>query len=98
MGYHREELRLSRVQLFQGLGLLALLLARCQAAEAAPNPGYQLDCPAWREHDVVGELSVAYCEPVGRYVMLYNSTRPRGIVMRWAAAPWASRTSRFSLV
>jgi hypothetical protein len=39
-------------------------------------------------HDVVGELSVAYCEPVKRYVMLYNSLKPRGIVMRSAAQPW----------
>ncbi|MHB8899685.1 MAG: DUF4185 domain-containing protein, partial [Thermoguttaceae bacterium] len=54
--------------------------------------------PRWRaaeddavplfRHQVVGELSVAYCEPVGRYVMLYNSTRPRGIMMRSAADPW----------
>jgi hypothetical protein len=40
------------------------------------------------EHSVVGEFSVAYCEPLGRYLMLYNSTRPRGIVMRSAARPW----------
>jgi len=40
------------------------------------------------QHDVVGELSVAYCEPVNRYVMLYNSSQPRGIVMRSAKQPW----------
>jgi hypothetical protein len=39
-------------------------------------------------HDVVGEFSVAYLKPVRRYVMLYNSAEPRGIVMRSAAAPW----------
>lgn len=39
-------------------------------------------------HPVVGEFSVAYCPPVRRYVLLYNSTRPRGIIMRSAATPW----------
>src|SRR5262249_24479568 len=39
-------------------------------------------------HDVVGECSVAYLEPVKRYVMLYNSARPRGITMRSAETPW----------
>ncbi|HZA25856.1 MAG TPA: DUF4185 domain-containing protein, partial [Dehalococcoidia bacterium] len=39
-------------------------------------------------HDVVGEFSVAYLEPVQRYVMLYNSSAPRGITMRSAETPW----------
>ena len=39
-------------------------------------------------HDVVGELSVAWLPPVNRYVMLYNSSRPRGITMRSARTPW----------
>ncbi len=39
-------------------------------------------------HDVVGELSVAYCKPVRRYVMLYNSHEPYGIIMRSAESPW----------
>ncbi|MBV9852735.1 MAG: DUF4185 domain-containing protein [Armatimonadetes bacterium] len=39
-------------------------------------------------HDVIGEFSVVYCKPVGRYVMLYNSYSPRGIIMRSAATPW----------
>jgi hypothetical protein len=40
------------------------------------------------QHDVVGELSVAWCEPVKRYIMLYNSSQPRGIVLRSALQPW----------
>ncbi len=40
------------------------------------------------KHNVVGELSVAFLQPVDRYVMLYNSTKPRGIVMRSARKPW----------
>lgn len=40
------------------------------------------------QHDVVGEFSVAYCKPVRRYVLLYNSSNPRGIVMRSATTPW----------
>jgi hypothetical protein len=39
-------------------------------------------------HDVVGEFSVAYLEPVQRYVMLYNASEPRGITMRSAPHPW----------
>ena len=39
-------------------------------------------------HDVVGELSVAYCPTVKRYVMLYNSEQPRGITLRSAETPW----------
>ncbi|MBL8857271.1 MAG: DUF4185 domain-containing protein [Planctomycetes bacterium] len=40
------------------------------------------------DHPVVGELSVAWIAPLSRWVMLYNSSAPRGIVMRTAAAPW----------
>jgi hypothetical protein len=39
-------------------------------------------------HDVIGEFSVAHLEPVRRYVMLYNSPEPRGIIMRSAQTPW----------
>jgi hypothetical protein len=54
--------------------------------------------PSWGQHEedavplfvhaVVGELSVAWIEPLRRWVMLYNSSRPRGIVMRTAELPW----------
>lgn len=50
-------------------------------------------------HDVVGELSVAFCDPVGRYVMPYNSTKPRGIMMRSApmpSGPWSEGTVIFN--
>jgi len=40
------------------------------------------------QHDVLGEFSVAYCKPVRRYVLLYNSHRPRGITLRSATTPW----------
>ena len=40
------------------------------------------------EHPVVGEFSVTYLEPVKRFVMLYNSDKPRGITLRWAKTPW----------
>jgi thiol-disulfide isomerase/thioredoxin len=38
--------------------------------------------------DVTGEFSVAYIEPAKRYVMLYNSEEPHGIMMRDAKEPW----------
>lgn len=46
------------------------------------------DAASLFRHDAVGEFSVAYCEPVRRYVMLYNASNPRGITMRSSATPW----------
>jgi len=46
------------------------------------------DAAALADHDVVGELSAAWIEPVRRWTMLYNSKEPRGIVMRTASKPW----------
>lgn len=40
------------------------------------------------DHPVVGEVSVAWIAPLERWVMLYNSSAPRGIVMRTARHPW----------
>ncbi len=39
-------------------------------------------------HPVVGEFSVAWISQLDRWVMLYNSSDPRGIVMRTAKLPW----------
>jgi len=44
------------------------------------------------DHPVVGELSVAWIATLERWVMLYNSTAPRGIVMRTAEEPWGPWT------
>lgn len=52
--------------------------------ESAATPLFQ--------HNVVGELSVAFCEPLNRYVMLYNSEEPRGITLRSAVSPWGPWT------
>jgi hypothetical protein len=53
--------------------------------------------PDWSPHEAdsiplfpnnqIGEFSVAYLEPVKRYVMLYNSGKPRGIIMRSSMLP-----------
>src|SRR5581483_4804765 len=48
----------------------------------------EADAAALFRHDVVGEFSVAYLEPVKRYVTLYNATKPRGITLRSAPTPW----------
>ncbi|MBX3111463.1 MAG: DUF4185 domain-containing protein [Fimbriimonadaceae bacterium] len=40
------------------------------------------------DHPVVGELSVAWNPQLGRYIMLYNSDKPRGITLRSAKTPW----------
>lgn len=39
-------------------------------------------------HRVIGELSVAWIAQLERWVMLYNSSEPRGIVMRTSELPW----------
>ena len=39
-------------------------------------------------HPVVGELSVMWHETWGCWLMLYNSSEPRGIVLRAAPLPW----------
>lgn len=49
-------------------------------------------------HDVVGELSVAYCPPLKRWLMTYNSGNPRGILLRTAkraTGPWSEPTVLF---
>jgi len=40
------------------------------------------------DHPVIGEFSTAWAPPVARWIMLYNSSKPRGITMRTAKAPW----------
>lgn len=40
------------------------------------------------DHHEVGELSVTWNAPLGRWLMLYNAGSPRGVVARVAAEPW----------
>jgi hypothetical protein len=68
----------SRLRYFSGLG--PDRQPRWSPREADAVPLFR--------HDVVGEFSVAYLEPVKRYVLLYNSAKPRGITLRSAGAPW----------
>jgi hypothetical protein len=39
------------------------------------------------QHAEIGEISVAWCEPLRRWIMMYNSGKPRGIHLRWAKSP-----------
>jgi len=48
-------------------------------------------------HRVVGELSVAWMEPLGLWLMLYNSPTPRGIVGRVAEQPWGPWSDPFTV-
>lgn len=68
----------SQIEYFSGIGPDQSPQWSLREQEAAPL----------FRHDVVGEFSVSYCEPVRRYVMLYNSSAPRGITLRSAATPW----------
>jgi hypothetical protein len=49
------------------------------------------------ENPVVGELSVAFDEQLSRWIMLYNSSSPRGIVLRTAVNPWGPWSKPFVL-
>jgi len=40
------------------------------------------------EHPVIGELSVTWCASLRIWLLTYNSHKPRGIMLRWAHAPW----------
>jgi hypothetical protein len=42
----------------------------------------------------VGELSVRWNEPLGRFLALFNTGNPRGIVMHSAPSPWGPWSSR----
>jgi hypothetical protein len=68
----------SKLQYFSGIDPGQRVRWSSKEADAAPL----------FQHNVVGEFSVAYLEPVQRYVMLHNSREPRGITMRSAETPW----------
>lgn len=49
-------------------------------------------------HDEVGEISVAWCAPMKRWLMTYNSGNPRGILIRTAerpTGPWSEAVTLF---
>ncbi|MHB8574726.1 MAG: DUF4185 domain-containing protein, partial [Dehalococcoidia bacterium] len=59
--------------------------------DSGANPlwsGSEADAAPIVTHPVIGELSVAYLPDPGLWVMTYNSSDPRGIVLRYAAQPW----------
>jgi hypothetical protein len=43
-------------------------------------------------HPAIGELSVAWCAPLDRWLMVYNIEDPRSIVYRTARQPWGPWT------
>jgi len=45
------------------------------------------------ESSSVGEFSVAWNEPLGKWLMLYACPDPRGILCRWADDPWGPWSS-----
>jgi hypothetical protein len=49
---------------------------------------HEADAKPLFHHPQIGELSVAWCRPLGCWLMLYNSGDPRGIVIRTAERPW----------
>lgn len=62
-----------------------------QGVDAQGEPSWsdrEADAQALFDHEQVGEFSVAWIEPLQRWLMLYNASEPRGIVMRTAKEPW----------
>ncbi|MBN2024668.1 MAG: DUF4185 domain-containing protein [Pirellulales bacterium] len=87
--YRQSSVALARAKLDEVLDRGAIRYFR--GLDAAGQPQWsenENDAVMLFHHDVVGEHSLAYCPSVKRYVMLYNSIRPRGIAMRWAVEPW----------
>jgi hypothetical protein len=39
-------------------------------------------------HPMIGEISVAWCEPLNRWLMTYNVEQPRSVLMRVSETPW----------
>ena len=39
-------------------------------------------------HPTIGDMSVAYVQQPGLWLMLYDSREPRGILLRHATKPW----------
>lgn len=59
--------------------------------DATGGPRWSLnenDAASLFDHPVIGEFSCAWIPPLARWVMLYNSGQPRGILMRTAELPW----------
>jgi len=87
--YRASSVWLARVELDRILDRGAIRYFCHAGADGQPRwSDKESDAAALFQHDVVGEHSVAYCPSVGRYVMLYNSIKPRGIAMRSAPQPW----------
>jgi hypothetical protein len=87
--YRRSSVSLARVKLDEVQDRNAIRYFQATDADARPQwSTKEQDAALLFHHDVVGEHSVAYCPSVQRYVMLYNSLKPRGIVMRSAPEPW----------
>lgn len=87
--YRRSSVSLARVKLNEIRNHGAIRYFQGTDADGRPLwSDQQRDAVVLFRHDVVGEHSVAYCPSVARYVMLYNSIKPRGIAMRSAPDPW----------
>jgi hypothetical protein len=87
--YRRSNVWLARIKQADILHRSEIRYLRGTSADGSPQwSEHERDAMALFDHKVVGELSVAYCPSVARYVMLYNSTAPRGIAMRSASQPW----------
>ncbi|MFL5341177.1 MAG: DUF4185 domain-containing protein [Gemmataceae bacterium] len=87
--YRRSSVRLARIRPADVERAAAWEYLADAGPDGMPRWSHaQPDAAPLFHHDVVGELSVAYCPSVERYVLLYNSGEPRGIVMRSAAQPW----------
>lgn len=87
--YRRSDVYLARTRPADLADRSRLLYFRGSDRKGVPQwSAHEPEAVPLFHHPVVGEFSVTYCPPVRRYVLLYNSTRPRGIIMRSAQTPW----------
>jgi hypothetical protein len=53
---------------------------------------HETDARPLFHHPMIGEISVAWCAPLNRWLMLYNVEQPRSVLMRTAEQPWGPWT------
>ena len=59
----------------------------------------EADAAPVAEHPQVGELSVEWCAPLKKWLMLYNSNDPRGLQLRTAdraVGPWSEKQTLYN--
>lgn len=87
--YRRSNVHLARQPIDRATSRESIRFFAGLDADGKPRWSRQeSEAQALFEHPVVGELSASWNRFLGVWILLYNSSDPRGIVMRTAEQPW----------